>query len=212
MRQGIQVCILFTTTMSFAPVLVAGDEPAGRQAASCLSGDRREFADEVWTKVGRGTCLVCHKAGGDAEKSDFILRDPERSLADAQVEVQRQNRAAFSRMARLTTERGSRLLQKVRGELDHGGGEVLKGNSPEYRILADFVRSATGPTPATAEAPEAASDESSFFDGIVMIDDRGLLRRSTLSLAGRLPTAEEQAAIARDGLQALPSILDVVMI
>src|SRR6266481_6232006 len=47
--------------------------------------------------------------------------------------------------------------------------------------------------------------------GVVMLDDRRLLRRVTLSLAGRLPTDAEFAAIAKDGLKAMPAILDAVM-
>src|SRR5438128_8852727 len=44
-----------------------------------------------------------------------------------------------------------------------------------------------------------------------MLDDRRLLRRITLSLAGRLPTEAEFAAVARDGLKAMPALLDAVM-
>ena len=51
-----------------------------------------------------------------------------------------------------------------------------------------------------------------FFEGIAMLDDRKLLRRVTLSLAGRLPTHRgDESAIANDGLQALPALLDAVM-
>lgn len=44
-----------------------------------------------------------------------------------------------------------------------------------------------------------------------MVDDRQLLRRVTLSLAGRLPAAEESVAVAKEGLQALGPVLDGVM-
>ena len=44
---------------------------------ACLRADDF-FTDEVWTKVGARTCLECHKAGGDAEDSKFILQDPKR--------------------------------------------------------------------------------------------------------------------------------------
>ncbi|MFM8272074.1 MAG: hypothetical protein ACKODX_07025, partial [Gemmata sp.] len=47
--------------------------------------------------------------------------------------------------------------------------------------------------------------------GVAMLDDRRLLRRVTLQLAGRLPTGAELAAVARDGPKALPAILDAVM-
>jgi hypothetical protein len=44
-----------------------------------------------------------------------------------------------------------------------------------------------------------------------MLEDRRLLRRVTLSLAGRLPSDAEFATIAKEGLPALPAILDAVM-
>jgi hypothetical protein len=44
-----------------------------------------------------------------------------------------------------------------------------------------------------------------------MLDDRRLLRRATLSLAGRLPTQAELAAVAEKGRDAIPAILDGVM-
>ena len=40
---------------------------------------------------------------------------------------------------------------------------------------------------------------------------RRLLRRVTLSLVGRLPTEDEQAAVEKDGLPAMDAILDDVM-
>ena len=68
---------------------------------------------------------------------------------------------------------------------------------------ADFVRRTNAPAapPAVAEAKNAPP----FFDGIVMLDDKRLLRRVTLSLAGRLPTDAELAA------GATPALLDAVM-
>src|SRR5262245_4193398 len=44
-----------------------------------------------------------------------------------------------------------------------------------------------------------------------MLDDRRLLRRVTLSLAGRLPTEAELAAVAKDGMKAMPALLDAIM-
>lgn len=48
-----------------------------RQAyLGCAADDL--FAAEVWAKVGARDCVKCHKAGGDAEESKFVLRDPAR--------------------------------------------------------------------------------------------------------------------------------------
>jgi hypothetical protein len=202
---------LIAASVVFVPLGAAAEEPPGRQAPSCLNAPDREFIDEVWLKVGRQSCLICHKAGGDAEDSPFVLRDPERSPIAAQVDILSHNRDAFVRMARLTTDAAPRMLLKVTGGLDHGGGEVLKPDSAGYRILADFVRRVTAPTATALPASRAHSEEMPFFDGIVMIDDRRLLRRATLSLAGRLPTADETAAVATGGLPALSTVLDAVM-
>jgi hypothetical protein len=97
----------------------------------------------------------------------------------------------------------------VVGELDHGGKDVLKPDSAAYRVLADFVRRVNGGDTAPAVTADAKS--TPFFEGVVMLDDRRVLRRATLSLAGRLPTGAEVAAVAKNGQNAIPAILDAVM-
>jgi hypothetical protein len=167
------------------------------------------FKDEVWAKVGVTKCLTCHKQGGDAEKSRFILKDPRKLDGAARDEAMKQNRAAFAKMATLKEKDQSRMLLKVVGGLDHGGSEILKPDSAEYRILANFVRRVTTPQTGTDIAIDPKAPP--FFDGVVMLDDRQLLRRVTLQLAGRLPTEAEFAAAAKGGLKAMPAILDGVM-
>ena len=104
------------------------------------------FADEVWAKVGERTCLNCHSAGGDAEESKFLLRD-----ASLQPELLHQNRQAFERMAALKKDGRSKLLIKVSGGLDHGGGVQLKADSTGYRILERFVRRIEGKADAAGK-------------------------------------------------------------
>lgn len=115
-------------------------------------------------------------------------------------------------MARLKEGQEYRMLAKVTGGLEHGGEDVLKIDSTGYKILAEFVRRVNAPS-AAAPADLAAVDSHrpAFFEGVVMLDDARLLRRLTLSLAGRLPTAAESETVSRDGLQAIPPILDGVM-
>ncbi|HEY6168071.1 MAG TPA: DUF1592 domain-containing protein [Verrucomicrobiae bacterium] len=179
--------------------------------AGCAAMDPY-FSDEVWAKVGALECVKCHKAGGDAEDSKFVLLDTSRSQGAARDEAMRQNWSAFTQMARLKEGGRSRLLLKATGEIKHGGKRVLLSDSAGYRILADFVRRVNVP-PSAWRAREVAGDKNAppFFDGIVMLDDRKLLRRVTLSLSGRLPTEAEFAAVKRDGLKALPTILDELM-
>jgi hypothetical protein len=152
------------------------------------------FADEVWAKVGERTCLNCHHADGDASESRFILRDLLRH-----PDALGSNLAAFERMGRSVKDGAPKMLAKVLGGLDHGGGLVLKKDSTAFRILERFVRGLNGEAlPAAPAAPPAP-----FFDGVLMASPERLVRRATLSLAGRLPTAAEQAGKLEDVLDAL---------
>lgn len=171
------------------------------------------FANEVWAKVGALSCLTCHKEGGDAEDSKFVLRDPKRSQGPAQDEALRHNRDAFVQMAKLKVGDQPRILVKVTGGLDHGGADVLKPDSTGYRIVAEFVRRVNAP-PTEKPSPDLTAAEKNsppFFEGVVMLDDRRLLRRATLSLAGRFPTSEELAAVQSQRLKAVPALLDELM-
>ncbi|MBS0203660.1 MAG: hypothetical protein JSS49_12215 [Planctomycetes bacterium] len=112
-------------------------------------------------------------------------------------------------MATTTEGEQSRLLVKVTGGLDHGGGQVLKSDSTAYKILERYVRRLN---PKTADTPATSipvDDSRPFFDGVTRISPQRLLRRVTLSLAGRLPTVEEQSAVASGS--ALDPILDSIL-
>jgi hypothetical protein len=178
--------------------------------ASCAGAVDAFFVDEVWNKVGLRQCLSCHKKGGDAEESKFLLDDPRKVQGAAQDQAMRHNRDAFAKMAAAKEKDQSRLLLKAVGELDHGGKDIVSKEDAGYRILAGFVRRVNSPVSA-ADLMAVDPKAPPFFDGVAMLDDRRLLRRLTLSLAGRLPTDAELAAIKKDGLKALPTILDAVM-
>ncbi|MBK94283.1 MAG: hypothetical protein CMJ79_01035 [Planctomycetaceae bacterium] len=110
-------------------------------------------------------------------------------------------------MAKAQENGQSRLLLKVSGKLEHGGGEVLETDSTGYKILSRFAGQNAGtPRPLSAEL-----DSRPFFDGIQMLTPRRLLRRVTLSLGARLPTAVEQAAVQENGLEAVDQIVDRIM-
>src|SRR5437016_13892060 len=98
-----------------------GDEKKPYTGAGCAAVVDDYFKNEVWGKVGATSCLTCHKAGGDAENSKFILLDPSRAQGQARDEALRHNRAAFARVAQLKDKDQPRILQKVVGGLKHGG-------------------------------------------------------------------------------------------
>jgi Protein of unknown function (DUF1592) len=211
MRVGL-LFLLFAILIA-ALAQASAEEPPMSRERPCAQVVDRFFADEVWAKVGAQKCLTCHKTGGDAEESKFILRDPERSQGSDKDEVLRQNREAFARMARLKDGNDFRMLVKVTGGLDHGGNDVLKAESTGYRILEEFVRRVNANRPASSAVDLAATehDKPPFFQGVVMLGNPRLLRRLTLSLAGRLPTPSETEAITGGGLKAIPAVLDGVM-
>ena len=98
----------------------AADPKAGHNGPACGTNDDY-FAEQVWPKVAARSCLDCHKAGGDAEDSKLVLRDPARDPAALE-----HNRAAFLKLALMQKNDQSRLLLKATGGLSHGGEEVLK--------------------------------------------------------------------------------------
>ena len=110
----------------------AADPP---RPVGCAAVADNDFENEVWAKVGVRVCLTCHKAGGDAADSKFVLEDPRKKVGAAQADAMRHNRDAFAKMARLNEKDRSRILLKVVGQLDHGGADVVKPDSAEYRTL-----------------------------------------------------------------------------
>ncbi|MBC8351945.1 MAG: DUF1549 domain-containing protein [Planctomycetes bacterium] len=115
-------------------------------------------------------------------------------------------------MAALREGERSRLLMKIAGELEHGGGEVLKPDSTGHHVLERFVRRIEGKSSRSETLSGTTRyDASRFFADLQMLDDRRLLRRVTLSLAGRLPTDQEHAAVAADGAEAISNALNALM-
>src|SRR5262245_32109850 len=109
---------------------------AGASAVPCPGAVDARFENEVWAKVGERKCLTCHRKGGDAEKSRFVLVDPRKATGTVREEVLRGNRAVFAKIAGLKEKDQARMLLKVVGKLDHGGEKVLEEGSAEYRVLA----------------------------------------------------------------------------
>jgi hypothetical protein len=206
--------LLVASSGILCSLALAGDTKA-YTPTTCAAITDEFFVNEVWQKVAAQSCLKCHKAGGaaDEENSEFLLKDPERALGPEREDILRFNRLAFVAVARSMKGDQSRLLLKAVGKLNHGGEEAIKADSPAYQILGDFVKRIHAPLPEAVLAQAAANDRNlpPYFNGIVMMDDRKLLRRVTLSLAGRLPTEAELSAISQQGRKALPGLLDAVM-
>ena len=168
----------------------------------------RFFEDEVWSKIAERKCLRCHNEKGDASESKFLLVNP-KNATDSTREAMARNCQAFRKMAMAREANQSLLLVKVSGGLDHGGGVVFKPDSTGYKILERFVNRGNAASPKTTDTAAASADRlKSFFEGVTMLPPSRLLRRVTLSLAGRLPSDEERKAVNEKGMAAIDPILD----
>ncbi|HEX2730631.1 MAG TPA: DUF1588 domain-containing protein [Polyangiaceae bacterium] len=169
--------------------------PAG--ADGCLSN--REFlATEAWPKVLGGVCSSCHGPGGTAvvQGAKFTL---EPSAYPGFIDV---NLQAVATNAELEVDGKSVLLLKPLGEREHGGGAVLAKDSEGYRILTELVE--------RVKAGEKCPDDTAIahFDDVQLLDPAGTFRKAALTLAGRLPTANEVSALRDGGEQALPAAIE----
>jgi hypothetical protein len=209
-RRCLTQLLVFAAVLACS-VVAPADDKSPCPGPDCVAEVDAWFAEEVWAKVGAMECIKCHKQGGDAEDTRLVLRDPALTKGNERKKLMTANRDAFVRAARLTSAGKSMLLAKVVGELDHGGDQIFTQDSTGYRILEQFARHTNESSRSPARELPADLNELPFFDSVVMLDDRRLLRRATLSLAGRLPTTAELAKVADAGLKAFPQLLDNIM-
>src|SRR3954447_4736123 len=121
MSPNVRFLVLVLVAGMASPAAVRCDDKSSRPLMGCAAAKDNYFEDEVWAKVGAQKCLTCHRKGGDAEGSKFVLLDPRKSAGAARDEAMRRNRAAFTQMAAVKEKDKSRMLLKVVGQLDHGG-------------------------------------------------------------------------------------------
>lgn len=209
----VSLCTLVGCAFFFAArtVAVGQTTPALSAAGNTHhSSNIHPFGAEVWAKVGERTCVRCHCLHGDAQESEFILERMDHS--DNDVAILARNHDVFKTMAAKLASGQSVLLQKVVGSLDHGGGQVLKPESTGFKILERFVKQTLSPVDeSTAKTATDPCNPAEFFDGVTMLTPSRLLRRVTLSLAGRLPSMEEVKAIEQGGPAAIEPVLDSIM-
>ena len=167
----------------------------------------RFFVEEVWAKVGELSCLECHREGGEAEESSFILRQTIPLQGKSLTKANAANYEAFREMARPRKDGSPKLLRKPIGELDHEGERVLEPESTAHLLLKKFARNLS----AEKKQDENGERPKPFFDGVTMVNDQSLLRRLTLSLAGRLPRNTELETIKKNGLRGIDAVLDRIM-
>lgn len=176
--------------------------PVTPEPAACTS-TRTFFVREVWGKVFKESCLGCHSIDGVAvvrDRAKFVLQPPSYpGFLDENLRTVRE-------LSKIQYEGVSELLVKPSGGMGHGGGAVLDPSGPGYKALEELLRRfATSEGECTDEAAAVS------LAGVELLDARRTFRKAALHLAGRLPTTEENAALAAGDDAALGKAIDTLL-
>lgn len=169
-------------------------EPPPIDQGKCVP-TKTYFTDEVWNPFMSSKCFACHNAQGIAASSDLVLQSPNQpGFLDANLQI-------VSNIASFERDGTSILLLKPSAQIDHGGGEVIAKDGPEYAALSELVTQLKSPV----VCEDTGNDP---FAGVQLLDNAGTLRKATLALAGRLPTADERAQVDGGDAADLEAALD----
>lgn len=190
-RRATRTLLMLTVAGVSAGVLGACKDGGLGGGDSCVS-TREYFADEVWTKVMAKSCINCHGPAGLAESQGASFR----LLPSAYPGFLDANFDAVSEAASVSYDGLSALLAKPTNATMHGGGEVFKAGSEEYRIMESLLAQLKEPR-------ECPGSDGADLEAVVVLSPEDTLRKASLHLTGRLPTAEEVAEVAAGGEEAL---------
>ena len=148
------------------------------------------FASDISQPIVQTYCINCHVPGGAAAATPLLL---ERTTNPDYLAA---NRTAFEDYLNETPGGAERILSKVQGALNHGGGAPVPAGTANFDGLTAFLEllgaeiGSQGPSPAA------------LFDAVTMASFDRTLRRAALVLAGRTPsTAERALAVDEDGVR-----------
>jgi hypothetical protein len=192
---GTHALLLSALTLG-AAVSGCGDEdenPGGKRATenpqACVS-TREYFTTQIYGKTMQ-TCLGCHTPGGTADQKGAkfkLYRETWPDFVSANLE-------SIKDYAKLEIDDTPVLLLKPLGERDHGGGQVFKEDSEDFKTFQSFIQ--------TLRSGEEKKCDADGQLGVEILTHRETARKAAVVLAGRYPTDEEFASATTDeGLDA----------
>lgn len=179
------------------------ETPAPMPPEECFTHEDY-FVQKAWAEVLRPICLDCHNPQGAALTTDFVMQREEMQGA---IE---HNYEVFSHIAAFDQSGFPLVLLKPMNRLPHGGGALIQEGDESYQILLEMVERTRDPNPIEC-APETVDEEPSIFEGVKMLEPQETLRRAALSLAGRLPTREEEDLVMEHGWGGVELCLDRIL-
>jgi hypothetical protein len=167
----------------------------------CVSNETF-FKEQIWVKTLSQKCISCHTTEGAAKDSSFILRK-----SDWGPDYIEQNYNVFEQMAKLRYDGEPWILMKPTNRIEHGGLVQFEVDDETYKEFQEMIDRIADPVACDDEADP--SEE--FFAGVELLDEVQTLRKATLALVGRLPSAEEEQRVRDGGFEALDLVLDEMM-
>lgn len=164
----------------------AGD--AGGDVDDVCVSDQDFFEEVLWDELLGPVCSACHTSQGVARDSALVFQPP------AVSNYLEQNRAILADVAELERDGVSLILLKPSAQVEHGGGEVASVGSEAYALLEEFITRMDAPVEC-----EGGTVEDTDLSGLEILSPTLTLRKATLALAGRLPTAEEWERVEAGG-------------
>jgi hypothetical protein len=165
----------------------------------CVS-TRTFFEESVWSPWMSTTCTKCHLPDGIAPAAGAKLVLQGASYPDF-IDT---NITQLTNVSEIEFEGTSELLLKPIGQDNHGGGQVLDPNGPEYASLKELV-TRLGHTDTCVDQPNTT------LQSVALMDPPSTLRKVALDIAARLPTTAEASAVQKGGETALDTAIDGFM-
>ena len=99
-----------------------------------LATARDVFDERISGPIAQSSCVGCHVAGGEADDTRLTL------VPDTTADHARLNGEAFAAFVTDVEDGANRMLAKMRGDADHGGGVQVAEDSTGYANMQRFLR------------------------------------------------------------------------
>ena len=160
------------TNLSTAPERGAGPvETAGEAHEALIS------------PIVQSKCVNCHVEGGQSGNTPLVF------VRDTDADYLAKNLSVFENYLAEVEGGADRILNKIQGALAHGGGVQVAAGTEEYAGFERFM----GLLGADVEPTGDTLDN--LFEGVRFESPRRTLWRAAIVFAGRIPRAEEYAAV-----------------
>jgi len=168
--------------------------------SSCTT-NAQYFQDYAWPQVFV-ICSTCHVAGGAAAGTRFMLQPA--TVAG----FMDQNFRAVGQVRRLEQDGTPLIVLKPTLTIPHQGGQQITPGSRPHAILLAMIDRIDAPVTCPGVEPPPPTPVT---QGVTLMSPYQTLRKASLELAGRPPTAAEIMRADTDGEAALPALIQGFM-